>query len=89
MKNEPAFPNAARTEEHFKGHAHIAQIPANDGMTLRDYLAAKVMQAMIANPYTGEKFHKENVGKDEQETSIARNAYKMADAMLQERSKTT
>ena len=45
------------------------------GMTLRDYFAAKAMQAMNTNPYWDEKDFYE----------IARAAYQMAGAMLKER----
>jgi len=50
------------------------------GMTLRDYFAAKAMQAMvqawiIRNIYPTTDFE------------VASNAYRMAEAMLQERSK--
>ena len=44
----------------------------NEGMTLRDYFAAKAMQAM-AQKYS-------------HEGDVSRNAYKIADAMLKARS---
>ena len=70
MHNPPAFPLsfvAHPTEETF-----VAK-----GMTLRDYFAAKAMQAMIAHPDSNA----------EVEASIyARGAYVMADAMMKERS---
>ena len=48
------------------------------GMTLRDYFAAKAMHAHITHD-----------GSDDiRETGVARWAYEMADAMLAERSKT-
>jgi hypothetical protein len=50
----------------------------SDGMTLRDYFAAKAMQAYINRPEATEV----------QDRMIAECAYDMADAMIQERSKT-
>ena len=47
-----------------------------DGMTLRDYMAAKAMQGMCANPNS-----KPEVGED----VFAEAAYMMADAMLKAR----
>lgn len=44
------------------------------GMTLRDYFAAKAMEGFLAAPDTGWL-----------EEEIAEQAYKMADAMLKER----
>ena len=60
--NEPAFPN-----EGFNGWGEPFQ-----GMTLRDYFAAKAMQGMITR----------RILSDEDDAKIA---YKMADAMLKAR----
>jgi hypothetical protein len=49
----------------------------HDGMTLRDYFAAKAMQAIFTDPYA-EEFYEEK---------IAEAAYQIADAMLAERDK--
>jgi hypothetical protein len=49
---------------------HITE-DVRDGMTLRDYFAAKAMQAMTQ--------------KYSHEGDVSRNAYKMADAMLKAR----
>ena len=57
--NEPAFPTPT----------HNLQ---NDGMTLRDYFAAKAMQAMTHRGESNEKF-------------VAEHSYLMADAMLKAR----
>ena len=61
----------------------------SEGMTLRDYFAAKAMQGYIA--YMGCGPDKvDPIGKDESEpnkTVIARCAYKFADAMIVEREK--
>ena len=46
------------------------------GMTLRDYFAAKAMQGFLASPLL-----KTESGAD----AMARNAYRVADAMMEER----
>ncbi len=46
------------------------------GLTLRDYFAAKAMQAFIASPL---------LKTDTGEYAVAANAYKVADAMLEVR----
>ena len=58
----PAFPAPA-------GVSHITE----QGMTLRDYFAAKAMQGMLADPSTPEIM------------DIAGAAYEVADAMLKAR----
>jgi hypothetical protein len=65
MKNKPAFPAM---------HFDLAE--NEHGMTLRDYFAAKAMQAFIASPLL-----KVELG----EYATALNAYKVADAMLKAR----
>ena len=61
-KNEPAFPNKG-----FNGWGEPFQ-----GMTLRDYFAAKAMQAMTERGEASKGF-------------VAREAYLMADMMLKVR----
>ncbi len=61
MKNEPAFPC----------HGSMGEV-TNDGMTLRDYFAAKAMQAMTERGEASQGF-------------VAMQAYKVADAMLKAR----
>lgn len=65
----PAFPTLADN-----GHAMN-----QDGMTLRDYFAAKIVQAQVGNPL--------RLGDDDAHRLIAERAYRVADAMLKERSK--
>ena len=60
----PAFPVPANEPIH----------PGTTGMMLRDYFAAKAMQAMC-----------EEVSRYNQFTSCAKDAYKLADAMLESR----
>ena len=45
----------------------------NDGMTLRDYFASKVLQGLLAS------------GLDQPKFEFARKSYEMADAMLKAR----
>ena len=71
MSNVPAFPVP-----------NDANVNGQEGMTLRDYFAAKAMQGMLCNgfaPAMGQE--------DYEDFDYAKIAYKMADAMLAERSK--
>jgi hypothetical protein len=61
MNNTPAFPNP-----HLRG---------DEGMTLRDYFAAKAMQGMLA----------ESGGGALHNTNLSEFAYLIADAMLKAR----
>lgn len=60
--NPPAFPRETT-------------ISTQEGMTLRDYFAAKAMQAMISSYAMSDTYFKE----------IPLQSYRMADAMLKER----
>ena len=62
----PAFPNKSAA---VNGGSSFD----SSGMTLRDYFAAKAMQAVLVNGYF-DKFE-----------SVASDAYKLADAMLRAR----
>ncbi len=66
MKNEPAFPN-----EGFSGWGEPFQ-----GMTLRDYFAAKAMQPINSQAIDYAKA---------EASDMARKAYMIADAMLKAR----
>jgi hypothetical protein len=68
MKHEPAFPTKTYNR-------NIMQFEDREGMTLRDYFAAKAMQGIVSK----EKSHVSWVDE------YAKNAYKMADAMLKAR----
>jgi hypothetical protein len=63
MKNIPAFPNNFTIEKY-------------QGLTIRDYFAAKALQALISEPSL-------KATMDE----FASRAYQIADAMMQERLK--
>ncbi len=67
----PAFPVTLPSGESYQGH-----LP-HDGMTLRDYFAAKALQGICAHPDTWGR----------QTNEIAKAAYELADAMLAARVK--
>ena len=68
MSNDiPAFPVPLNPGESYMGH------DVCDGMTLRDYFAAKAMQGWATNPDSGCA------------NKVAEWAYAMADAMLEAR----
>lgn len=52
-----------------------------EGMTLRDYFAAKAMQGALSNPDLSDNMTRQAIDL------IARESYAMADAMLKERDK--
>ena len=64
MKNQPAFPAPA-------GVAHITE----QGMTLRDYFAAKAMQAALTDNV--------HLITEMQYESLGKMSYKVADAMME------
>ncbi len=68
----PAFPTIPEN--------YMGMDPPGEGMTLRDYFAAKAMQAAIAGLLPGNTLH--NISKAE----VANFSEKMADAMLKARS---
>jgi hypothetical protein len=53
----------------------------SDGMTLRDYFAAKAMQSLMHTQYVDMTYEGETA-------NLAHEAYMVADAMLAERNKT-
>jgi len=75
MKNQPAFPAPA-------GVSHITE----QGMTLRDYFAAKAMYAMYVTSFEWEST---GIVRDPHHMAImeemAKDAYGIADAMLKAR----
>ena len=64
MNNTPAFPSAYL-------------FPENQGMTLRDYFAAKAMQGLLAGLLAD--------GQDLKWDQVAIDSYRQADAMLKAR----
>lgn len=71
MNNTPAFPITTLWHNELKEY---------NGMTLRDYMAAKALQGMFANPDDSHENY--DLSYDDYVKEIARCAYKMADAML-------
>jgi len=75
MNNPPAFPGKQKALLIKSEHSDIAkeyEIDQN-GMTLRDYFAAKAMQGMMVDVHIPDCNY------------IAKTAYEMADAMLKAR----
>jgi len=72
----PAFPTAL-----IEGSVRGRETGGDEGMSLRDYMAAKAMAAMVANPNT-------NTGASDvagAAKAVAGWAYQIADAMLSAR----
>ncbi len=65
----PAFPVPLHPGQSYQGHATC------DGMTLRDYFAAKAMAAVWADI-------PEDANREQALQVLGHNAYEMADAML-------
>lgn len=74
-KNTPAFPVAVPFERINQHNEKVTDFDIKEGMDLRDYFAAKAMQALINQSGGTSSIYGE--------TSIR--AYKYADAMLTER----
>ena len=74
MKNEPAFP----CQEILPNG--MANLTPQRGMTLRDHFAGLAMQGFLSYAATTGKY----APPDDE---LAREAYKMADAMFKERAK--
>ena len=70
MNNPPAFPHVADILQ-VQGNSAFVKTLTQNGMTLRDYFAAKAMQALIDN--------------DGLFSEIPTQAYALADAMLKAR----
>ena len=68
----PAFPVALTNEQEVKWDS--AGLGCANGMTLRDYFAAKAMQAILSDP-----------NFDKPDTVLANASYCIADAMLKAR----
>jgi hypothetical protein len=69
-----AFPTTAQTWDIHNGRDL-------SGMDLRDYFASDAMKGQINNPL--------KLGDDEAHRLIAERAYRMADAMIKQRGKTS
>jgi hypothetical protein len=73
MNNSPAFPHVADILQ-IAGNSAVVKTLTQNGMSLRDYMAAKAMQALLRQ-YPN---HLMNSPASE----VASDAYSMADAML-------
>jgi hypothetical protein len=71
--NEPAFPRP------HSGKTNYAQ----EGMTLRDYFAARAMQGLIAHEQKASHLSGANIGDFDARVAFA--AYRYADAMMSRR----
>ena len=78
MNNPPAFPTSHQEPCDFNGHNSSQKTVIDQGMTLRDYFAAKAMQGFMANKSNPMRFQPED---------DANWAYSIADAMLAAREK--
>lgn len=81
-KGGPAFPRQFSRDDAY-GIAH--DYDAQEGMTLRDYFAAKAMQAMYANPVLLEVVTSGSVLDGSAGEKVARKSYEIADQMLKAR----
>ncbi len=70
-----AFP---RQQWEYDGQNNVLQYQ-EEGMTLRDYFAAKAMQGMLANPGMWDLINEKHA------QSVAIDAFQVADAMLKAR----
>jgi hypothetical protein len=88
-ENPPAFPKHTQSLAKSDGiESWVETLPGSEGMSLRDYFAAKAMQSVIlaamTNDDTARKLNGEGGPAGELVSKIA---YHLADAMLTERSK--
>ena len=82
MKNPPAFPHVADIMQ-VNGNSAVVKTLTQNGMTLRDYFAAKAMQVILQSQYEDRIY----VGDrdNDSEHMCTNSAYIMADAMLKAR----
>ena len=74
-------PNAFPTIEHGMSRVGTPEITTYEGMTLRDYFAAKAMQSIVSGGLTvTNEIYFESAFKE-----VSRTAYSIADAMLKQR----
>lgn len=78
-----AFPRPAGWNGLTNFEEHSSNEP-EDGMSLRDYFAAKALQAMLGNQAALEALH-EVVPTEKSDDALANRAYFFADAMLKAR----
>jgi len=78
MNNPPAFPRPFSIDETTSSFPSSQLYPAYSGMTLRDYFAAKAMQATV-DAWIQRSIYPPT------DDEVAKNAYVIADAMLKAR----
>jgi hypothetical protein len=83
-KNPPAFPRSGFDGDETTCSSDHRSRP-QDGMSLRDYFAAKAMAAMLSQQLQPEGKPLYETDDPEQARSLAYLSYKAADAMLTER----
>jgi len=84
-ENTTGGPAFSRPEAWSSEFSH-GTVPAQTGMTLRDYFAAKVMAAYIQESFAFARDKKNPSGEESwSEAEIAMLSYEMADAMLEAR----
>ena len=79
----PAFPTTRDMCASLTGEPDYS-VRGDDGMTLRDYFAAKAMVALVPEYFKGNGMC---FSHDHLYNNVSGHAYKMADAMLAERDK--
>lgn len=82
MKKELAFPRPYSEGPH---QPSLVDEDAQEGMTLRDYFAAKAMQALMTNDRVSQEFNEMYQEGKDMMAAMAKGAYNIADAMLKER----
>jgi hypothetical protein len=82
MNNPPAFPHVADILQ-VAGNSAVVKTLTQNGMTLRDYFAAKAMQVILQSQYEDGIYVGD--GDNDSEHMCANSAYIMADAMLKAR----
>lgn len=76
MKDIPAFPTSHEEPDDYNGHNNSKKTVIDQGMSLRDYFAARALQGMLASG---------NLPKTMPDADIAECSYNLADAMLKAR----
>jgi hypothetical protein len=79
MNDIPAFPRPYSHDDYLEDIDYLAQ----DGMTLRDYFAAKAMQALIQ--FEDKSLPYESRNTKDFDDRVSYQAYRYADAMMKAR----
>ena len=73
MKDIPAFPTSHEEPDDYNGHNNSKKTVIDQGMSLRDYFAAKAMQGLLSSDVNAKI------------EDFAKQSYKVADAMMEAR----